>query len=414
MKEEKSAAKANANGSRLARLNSPWFIWPAAIVLAVLLYFGLHYLVFVLTHETTDDAFIAANVASVAPRVSGQVSTVRVLDNEMVHSNDLLVEIDPSNYATAAAQKEASAEAQEANYKAMMAGWDLMQEKVTTAQATADQSKADADAAKSTDVLAKADFQRMEQLRKENTVSEQEFDAAEAAIQKADADWIAAKQKAVADASKVNEAKAELAATKASVGMALAQYHQAQANVQAAHLDLSYTKIFAPCDGHITRKMVEPGDYVQVGQTLMSIVPTNVFVFANFKESQLKKMRPKQGVLIEIDALDGQTFRGHVESIQAGSGAAFSLLPPENATGNYVKVVQRVPVKILFDEPLPAGHRFGPGLSVEPSVRVSQFILPAWAIAMVAVVLAAVAVALFRSILGRKMRQAPPPETKQG
>ena len=407
MNTEKPAAAPGINGARLAKLNSPWFIWPAAILVAVLLYFGLHYLNFAMTHETTDDAFIAANVVSVAPRVSGQILAVHVLDNQMVHSNELLVEIDPSNYATVAAQKEASAEAQEANYKAMMAGLDLMEEKVTTAQATADQSKADADAARSTDVLAKADFQRMERLRKENTVSDQEFDAAQAAIQKADADWIAAKQKAVADASKINEAKAELAATKASVGMALAQYRQAQANVQAAHLDLSYTKILAPCDGHITRKAVEPGDYVQVGQTLMSIVPTNVFVFANFKESQLKRMRPDQRVVIEIDALGGQTFRGHVESIQAGSGAAFSLLPPENATGNYVKVVQRVPVKIFFDESLPAGHRFGPGLSVEPSVRVSEFSLPAWFIAIVAVVLTGIAAGSFRLILHRKMGRVP-------
>ena len=152
---------------------------------------------------------------------------------------------------------------------------------------------------------------------------------------------------------------------------------------------------------------MEPGDYVQLGQTLISIVPTNVFVFANFKESQLKKMKPGQLAMVEIDALGGQTFRGHVDSIQAGSGAAFSLLPPENATGNYVKVVQRVPVKILFDESLPAGYRFGPGLSVEPSVRVTQFSLPAWIIAIAAVILTGNGVVLFRSILRRKLNQAP-------
>jgi membrane fusion protein (multidrug efflux system) len=409
MNKEKPTAAPNVNGARLAKLNSPWFIWPAVIVLAVLLYFGLHYLNFALTHETTDDAFIAAHVVSVAPRVAGQVSAVHVLDNEMVHSNELLVEIDPSNYATTAAQKQAAAEAEEANYKAMLAGLNLMQEKVTTAQATADQSKADAEAAQATDVLAKADFQRMEKLRKENTISEQEFDAAQATIQKADADLVAARQKAAADESKINEAKAELAATEASVGMALAQYRQAQANVQSAQLDLSYTKIFAPCDGRITRKAVEPGDYVQIGQTLLSIVPTNVYVFANFKESQLKRMKPGQPALIEIDALAGRTFRGRVDSIQAGSGAAFSLLPPENATGNYVKVVQRVPVKILFDDALPADHTFGPGLSVEPSVRVSQFSLPAWVVAFVALVLTGAAVVLFRSALRRRLNSVAAP-----
>ena len=408
MNKENTATAPAANDAKVAKLNSPWFIWPAAIVLAALLYFGLHYLNFALTHETTDDAFIAANVVSVAPRVAGQVSSVHVLDNEMVHSNELLVEIDPSNYATTASQKQASVEAEQANYKAMLAGLNLMSEKVATAKATADQSKADAEAAKATDALAQTDFKRMQKLRRENTVSEQEFDAAQAAVRKADADLTAARQKAVADESKINEAKAQLAATKAAVGMALAQYRQAQANEKTAQLDLSYTKIYAPCDGYVTRKAVEPGDYVQVGQTLMSIVPTNVFVFANYKESQLKTIKPGQRVLIEIDALGGQTFRGHVDSIQAGSGAAFSLLPPENATGNYVKVVQRVPVKILFDEALPANHTFGPGLSVEPSVRVSQFVLPAWVIGLLALILTGAAVVVFQSILHRKMNQTAP------
>ena len=119
-------------------------------------------------------------------------------------------------------------------------------------------------------------------------------------------------------------------------------------------------KFLRRCDGRVTRKAVEPGDYVQVGQTLMSLVPTDVCVVANFKESQLKKMKPGQPALVEIDALGGRTFRAHVDSIQAGSGAAFSLLPPENATGNYVKVVQRVPVKILFDEAIARRSHFWP------------------------------------------------------
>jgi membrane fusion protein (multidrug efflux system) len=134
----------------------------------------------------------------------------------------------------------------------------------------------------------------------------------------------------------------------------------------------------------------------------MSIVPTDVWVVANFKESQLKKMKPGQPAEVEIDALAGRTFHGHVDSIQAGSGAAFSLLPPENATGNYVKVVQRVPVKILFDEPLPADHTFGPGMSVTPSVRVSRFEIPAWAIGLAALVLALAAASIFRFVLNRK------------
>ena len=408
MNESKPTAAPVANGAKLAKLNSRWFIWPATGALAVLLFFGLDYLVTAFTHESTDDAFIAAHVVSIAPRVAGQVAAVHVLDNEMVRSNELLVEIDPADYSTTAAQKQSSADAQEANYKTVLAALDLMTVKVSTAEATADQSRADADAAQATDARAQADFQRSLELRTQNTISQQEFDAAQAAVREADANFAAAKQKAVADASKINEAKATLKATEASVAMALALFRQAQTTVQSAQLDLSYTKIFAPCDGRVTRKAVEPGDYVQIGQQLMSIVPNDVWVVANFKESQLKKMRPGQPVRVAIDALGGRSFRGRVDSVQAGSGAAFSLLPPENATGNYVKVVQRVPVKILFDEQLPADHTIGPGLSVTPSVRVSGFEIPDWAIGLLAMVLAGGAAFVFRFVLRRKMNRAAP------
>lgn len=407
MSENAPSAAPKGHGAKLARLNSPWFLWPATAVLAALLFFGLDYLVTALTHESTDDAFIEAHVVSIAPRISGQVSAVHVLDNQMVRSNDLLVEIDPADYSTTASQKQSSADAAEANYKTVLAALDLMTVKVATAEATADQSKADADAAQATDARAQADFQRSQELRKQNTISQQEFDAAQAAVKQADANLTAAKQKAIADASKINEAKAQLEATKTAVGMALAQFRQSQASVQSAQLDLSYTKIYAPGNGRVTRKAIEPGNYVQVGQTLFSIVPTDVWVVANFKETQLRHMQTNQPAFVEIDAL-GRSLRGHVDSVQAGSGARFSLLPPENATGNYVKVVQRVPVKIVFDEPLPADHTIGPGLSVTPSVHVSNFEIPGWAIGLLAMVLAGAAAFVFRFVLRRKMNRAAP------
>jgi membrane fusion protein (multidrug efflux system) len=393
------------NAALLAKLNSPLFIWPAAVALAGLLFFGLGYFFDVLTHESTDDAFIAAHVVSIAPRISGQVAAVHVLDNEMVRSNELLVEIDPSSYSITVAQKEASAGAQSANYKAFLAGYELMRIKVTTAEATVRQSQADADATEATAKWAQMDFDRAQNLRKQNTVSQRELDAAQTANLKAQADLNSARQKVAVDASKVDEAKATVTATEAAITMALAQWQVAQTNVAAAQLDLSYTKIFAPGDGRVTRKAVEPGNYVQVGQQLMSIVPADIWVVANFKESQLKKMKPGQPALVEIDAL-GKSLRAHVDSIQAGSGAAFSLLPPENATGNYVKVVQRVPVKIIFDEPLPADHVIGPGLSVTPDVRVSSFSLPEWAIGLLALILTGAAAAVFRFVLNRKMGRA--------
>lgn len=392
------------NGRMLTRLNSPWFIWPATVASAALLFFGLDYLVTALTHETTDDAFIEAHVVSIAPRITGQVSAVYVRDNQMVRSNELLVEIDPADYSTTAAQKQSSADAAEANYKTVLAALDLMTVKVATARAIADQSKADADAAAATDARAQADFQRSQELRKQNTISQQEFDAAQAVVKEADANLIAARQKAIADTSKIDEARAQLDATKTAVAMALAQFRQAQANVQEAQLDLSYTKIYAPCDGRVTRKAVEPGNYVVTGQTLLSIVPGDVWVVADFKETQLRHMRTNQPAMVKIDAL-GQSFAAHVDSIQAGSGARFSLLPPENATGNYVKVVQRVPVKILFDEPLPAEHVIGPGLSVVPSVHVTRFEISDWAVALLAVILAGAAQFGFRSILQRKLNR---------
>jgi membrane fusion protein (multidrug efflux system) len=144
---------------------------------------------------------------------------------------------------------------------------------------------------------------------------------------------------------------------------------------------------------------------LQVAQQILSIVPTDVWVVANFKESQLKKMQTNQPVLVAIDALGGREFKAHVDSVQAGSGAQFSLLPPENATGNYVKVVQRVPVKIVFDEPLPADHVMGPGLSVTPSVAVSQFVLPDWASLLGALAIAGITASLLIALGGRKTGQ---------
>ena len=293
MNESKSASASPpppaVNSKQLAKLNSPLFLWPATIVLAVLLFFGLGYLFDVLTHESTDDAFIAAHVVSVAPRVAGQIAAVHVLDNEMVRSNELLVEIDPADYSITVAQKETSAEAQSANYKAYLAGYELMRNKVTTAGASARKAKADADAAAATAKWTRMDLDRAQELRKDNTVSQRELDAAQTADTKAQADLKSAQENVDEQNSKVDEAQATVVATEAAISMALAQWTEAQTNVASAQLDLSYTKIFAPCDGRVTRKAVETGNYVQVGQQLMSIVPPEIWVVANFKESQDRK-----------------------------------------------------------------------------------------------------------------------------
>ena len=389
-------------GKKSTNWNSPLFLWPAAIALAVLLYFGLKSIADFLTHESTDDAFIAGHVVSIAPRIAGQVAAVHVLDNQLVRSNELLVELDPSDYAITVAQKNSAAASQDANFRTVIAAVELMRAKVATAVASARKAKADADASESTVKKTQADFERAQNLVGEKTISSQEFDAALAANTKAQADLKSAQENADEETSKVDEAQKQLEAAFAEKEMAFSQLNESQTNVAAAKLNLSYTKIFAPCDGRVTRKQVEAGDYLDVGQQILSIVPEEVWVVANFKESQLDKMHADQPTSVEIDALGGREFRAHVDSIQAGSGASFSLLPPENATGNFVKVVQRVPVKIVFDEPLPEGFVIGPGLSVTPSVQVSKLVLPAWLLAITAAIIAGAAVLFFRFFTNRK------------
>ena len=189
----------------------------------------------------------------------------------------------------------------------------------------------------------------------------------EVALHQAQANYDKAKSDYDRDVALVNSA----AISKQDMDTTLAAMEATAAQLDQAKLNLEYTRITAPMDGRITRKNVEPGDYIQTGQTLFSIVPHDIWVTANFKETQLTHMLPGQPATIRIDAFPGRVFHGHVDSLQSGTGARFSLLPAENATGNYVKVVQRVPVKILFDEPPDVQAAFAPGLSVVPEVNIS-------------------------------------------
>ncbi|HTJ00563.1 MAG TPA: HlyD family secretion protein [Dongiaceae bacterium] len=368
---------------------SPWILWPSAAVLAVLLYWGLGHLALALTHETTDDAFIEAQIVSVAPKVSGHIATVLVKDNQMVQAGDLLATIDPRDYQIRLEQKRASADTSQANLKTVLSVLELMTAKVTTAEASAKQAHAQTDASRATAVNAQATLDRDTTLLQSGTISQQAYDDDKAAADAAAANLKAAEENGALQDSKVVEAKAQWGAATAAVSLARAQINQSDTDIDAAKLDLSYVQLKAPCAGYVTRKSVEPGNYVQVGQSLLAIVPTNVWVVANFKETQLTEMVSNQPARILIEAYPGKEFRGHVDSIQAGSGARFSLLPPENAVGNFVKVVQRVPVKILFDEPLTPAGVVGPGMSVLPSVQVKTYTVPKIVLLVVAVGLAA-------------------------
>ena len=343
------------------------------LVLFGLLFCGLRYLGENLTHESTDDAFLDANFISVAPKVSGQVQKVHVNDNQAVKAGDLLLEIDPRDLAVVLEQKRAALNAARANLDLLKASFELRRTQIGTAEATTKQSTAEVAAAEATAEKNKADLKRAEELIANYTISPQEFDSAKAAATAAEANLKAAQERTASDQSKVTEAKAQLETTRKALEWGEAQTHQAEADVQAAELNLSYARVTAPADGYVTKKAVEDGDYIQVGQKLMALVPSVLYVTANFKETQVVYIRPGQPVRITVDSVEGRAFTGHVESIMAGSGARFSLLPPENAVGNYVKVVQRIPVKILFDGSVQAEHVLGPGMSVVPSVHVRGY-----------------------------------------
>ena len=393
---------------------------------------GLYYL-HSRNYESTDNAFIEGDVIQVSPRVAGQMVRVYVQDNQHVNAGDLIAEIDARDYAARAAEASArladtSARADGAKSNLALtstvtnavliqtgAAVDGAQDQVqilqaraaqdvaairaaeaAMAQAGAQQSAAQAEASR-----AAEDAVRYRALYARDEVSKQQLDRAETQARATAASQEAASQATEAAKAHVAEARAAQASTQAAfrqaekqvvqaqgrvneaksapqqievrhadVSSLRAQVEQQRASLQQAELALSYTRIYAPESGYITRKSVEPGSFVQPGQLLVALVSDRLWVVANFKETQLTRMRPGQPVTLKMDAYPQLRLRGHVESLQSGTGAYFSLLPAENATGNYVKVVQRVPVKIVLDEAPPAGYRIGPGMSVEPEVKV--------------------------------------------
>ncbi|WP_043646650.1 HlyD family secretion protein, partial [Fundidesulfovibrio putealis] len=307
--------------------------------------------------ETTDDAFIAGHVTAVSAQVAGRVLEVRVGDNQKVHAGDLLVRLDPATFQ--AKLDQAQADLNESEQK-------LQESRSAHAAALAavEQAGADAASAQAQASNAATDLSRYNQLVHSGAVSQQARDNADT-LSRTTAASQQASRKRVAAA----EAQAALAATQ--IQTAQAGVEKFKAALEQARLNLTYATVTAQVDGLVTKKSVEPGDYVQVGQPLLSLVQDELWVVANFKETQLKGMRPGQHVDITVDAYPEHEFKGRLESIQAGTGAAFALLPPQNASGNYVKVVQRVPVKIVFESrPADAGLHLAPGMSVVPRVRV--------------------------------------------
>jgi membrane fusion protein (multidrug efflux system) len=307
--------------------------------------------------ESTDDAFIDAHVVRVSPRISGQVTGVYAEDNQLVRVGDILVDIDPAEIRATLDQIRAQqAQAETALGQA--------QADVRLAEAQYAQAVANARGAAAQAVNAAQDLKRYQALQASTpqAVAQGQIDQAVAAARNAAAQRDAAQQQA-------KSATAQIAAARAGVAGAQARIDTARAQVRQSQLNLAYTRVVAPMDGHVARRSVAVGAYVSPGQQMLAIVPLQVWVTANFKETQLARMSVGQSVSVTVDACPGIELRAHVDSVQRGAGQAFALLPPENATGNYIKVVQRVPVKILLEE-YPRHCPLGPGMSVEPNVRV--------------------------------------------
>jgi membrane fusion protein (multidrug efflux system) len=338
----------------------PWRKILAGAAIAIIAATGIgSYVYYAAGFESTDDAFLEGDVHPISPRINGTVAKVLVDDNAHVEAGQPLVEIDPADLALAVQGSEADLAQARANANEVTSQIARAQADVETAIARIAQNAAQLK-------LAGLDFHRMEALASKGVISQQEFDAARAAFDAA----TAAQQSLIA--ARVS-AEAGLAAAQTQHAVALAQVQKAEAALSTAKLQVDYTIIRAPSTGRIAKKTVEVGQRLQPGQPVMAVVDDQVWVVANFKENQLAHLRPGEKVNVRVDAVDGQSFQGVVDSFSPGTGAQFSLLPPDNATGNFTKIVQRVPVKIRFaHEALAASaSRLSPGLSavVKVSVR---------------------------------------------
>lgn len=386
--DRRTSRKERAAGYFRAHPAAKWVLLAVALVVIAGVIFVWHYYS---VRESTDDAQIDGHLDPISARISGTVLRVLHDENEVVQAGTLLVELDPKDYEVALERARADLADAEANATAAQVGVPLTtttsSSQLAAADAAVNAAEKEVDSAKSRVQEADAnytkaadDLKRFQQLVQKDEVSRQQYDSAVAAATAARATLDSAKSMVANAESRAAQARAQAASahtvpeqvrvTKARATAAAAEVQRARAAVALAELNLQYTKILAPVSGILSKRNVEPGQVVQPGQPLFSIVNLDdIWVTANFKETQLKNMRVGQKVTIHVDAY-GRDYSGTVESISGATGARFSLLPPENATGNYVKVVQRVPVRIRFDKGQDPNHVLRPGLSVVPTVYV--------------------------------------------
>ena len=354
--EDKSNDK--SNGQKKGPGKTPLII--LAVVVALLILGGLIWWFATRNQVSTDDAYTDGDAVTIAPKVSGYVVVMNLGDNKFVHKDDLLIKIDPRDYQAQLDQANAQLGLAKAQLNAAQVQLDIARVQYP-AQLT--QAKAQEQSAQANLVQTRAAFERQRAVDIRAT-SQQNIDTATAQQKSALAN-VAQAQAQVQTASLVPQ---QISQAQATVEERRQEVHQAEAQVEAAALNLSYTELRAPADGWVTKRNVQYGTFLQAGTSIFSLVTTTVWVTANFKESQLERMRPGDSVDVSIDAYPVLKLHGHVDSIQLGSGSRFSAFPAENATGNFVKIVQRVPVKILIDSGLEPDLPLPLGLSVVPKV----------------------------------------------
>ena len=334
----------------------PLFVLVAIVVVVALIVAGTIFLIDSRHHETTDDAFIDGNASQIAAQAAGRVSHLYVDDNQLVHKGDPLVDIDTADIDAKVAQAKAGVLTAQSQAQQALAQVEGQKANASQAAATARQAEAE-------NTNAQQDLARFKGVDPD-AVSRQQYDQAVAQARAA---------RAKLDAARATEgtAQAQVKAAQANVGVAQSQVATAQADLETANIQRGYAHVVAPITGRVTKRAVDVGNVIAIGQPILAIVSDNLWVTANYKETQLKKMRVNQAVTIKIDAVPDVKFAGHVQSFQRAAGSYFSALPAENATGNYVKVTQRVPVKIVFDHPEELQkYNVGPGMSVKPRVSI--------------------------------------------
>jgi membrane fusion protein (multidrug efflux system) len=328
---------------------NPIFIIVLAILVVGGSWFGVSKYQHSLHHEDTDDAQVSADISPVIPRVAGYIIDVRVRDNQSIKKGDTLLILDDRDYVIKVEQAQAALQIAQSSLSSARATTSAAKANIATSQASVGTVDAQIEAAKITLWRASQDFERYANLFKDHSITQQQYEQASAAKQTAEKQLAILQEQKKQAQQQTNAVSVQSNATGSQVNVAEATIHQRQVDVDAAKLNLSYTVITAPQDGLVSKINVQPGQYVQAGQPVFSIVHSeNVWVIANFKETQLDKMKEGQKVIIHVDAYPGHKFEARLASFSPATGSTFALLPPDNASGNFVKVVQRLPVKIEF------------------------------------------------------------------